>query len=309
MMKDSDKILIRQNNGHTIKVTHYYCQKHPRAAVLILHGMAEHQERYRDFAQYLNDKGFDCYTYNHRGHGTECKLSDLGYFGAKNGDRLIVEDAIMVSQYIKKNNRCHSFFLFGHSMGAVIARNVIQSFDSYNGVILCGSPYPPRLQIHAGYILASVIKHTRGTKHISPYLNSLMFGGKKYFSLSSRTAYDWLSRSNPVVGAYIHDPYCGFTCTASFYYDFLKLLINAAKKNLVRLTRTELPLYIIAGEKDPVGGYGRNTHKFLVFLKRMGFSDITSKLYPECRHELLNELNKEDIYKDIYQWIIKKAEK
>ncbi|MQK95325.1 serine aminopeptidase domain-containing protein, partial [Escherichia coli] len=124
---------------------------------------------------------------------------------------------------------------------------------------------------------------------------------------STRTAFDWLTRSNPVVGAYIHDPYCGFTCTASFYHDLLKLAQNASAKKQIKLTKKELPLYIISGEKDPVGGYGKEIQKFIGTLKKLGFSNVTSKLYPECRHEILNELNNEEVYNDIQTWISKRV--
>jgi alpha-beta hydrolase superfamily lysophospholipase len=191
-------------------------------------------------------------------------------------------------------------------MGSLIARNVIQSYDKYNGVILSGTAYPSKLIIESGLFISRMVKKMKGAKHVSPYISNLMFGGKKYTSLSSRTAFDWLSRSNPVVGAYIHDPYCGFTCTASFYHDLLKFTQHATNKKLIRLTKRDLPLFIISGEKDPVGGYGKEIHKFLSVLKKCEFTNVASKLYPDCRHELLNELNNEDVYSDIQEWLAKR---
>jgi alpha-beta hydrolase superfamily lysophospholipase len=252
------------------------------------------------------NNGYDVFTYDHRGHGTERKLSELGFFGPDKGYQLVVEDAIAVSEYIEQNNRSNKFFLFGHSMGSLIARNVIQLYDKYNGVILCGTAFPAKLLTKSGLFLSELVMKLKGPKHLSPFLSNLMFGGKKYTSLSKRTAFDWLSRSNPLVGAYIHDPYCGYTCTSSFYHDLLKLTQGATKKNHIRLTKTELPLFIISGEKDPVGSYGRDIQKYLSFLKKAGFSNVSSKLYPECRHELLNELNNEEVYFDIQQWISKR---
>ena len=305
-MNEVAYITIKQKDGYNIKLTHYNCSKRPKASILILHGMAEHQKRYHAFSLYLLNNGYDVFIYDHRGHGAERKLSELGYFGSDKGYQLVVEDAILVSDYIERNNRGNKFFLFGHSMGSLIARNVIQQYDSYNGVVLCGTAFPPQFLTTSGLILSKLVKKLKGPKHISPFLNNLMFGGKKYTSLSSRTAYDWLSRSNPVVGAYIHDPYCGFTCTASFYHDLLKLIQGATKKKNIRLTKSELPLYIISGEKDPVGSYGKDIQKYLTILKKAGFSNISSKLYPECRHELLNELNHDEVFADIQQWYAKR---
>lgn len=298
---------IKQKDGYVTKLTHYMCPKKPLASILILHGMAEHQIRYVHFAEYLVNLGYDVYTYDHRGHGKDTLLSELGFFARTNGYQLVIQDAITVSKYISQNNRSTKFVLFGHSMGSIISRNVIQNFDKYNGVILSGSNFPPRALVQSGLIISSLLSKFKGPKHRSPYLNNLMFGGKKYTALSTRTAYDWLSRSNPIVGAYIHDPYCGFVCTSSFYHDLLKLVQKEISKKQIQLTRKDLPLFIISGEKDPVGGYGKEINKFINILKKSGFTNVSSKLYPECRHEILNELNKEDIYSDIQSWISKRC--
>ena len=297
---------IKQKDGYVTKLAHYVYPTKPNASILILHGMAEHQKRYQAFAEYLVNLGYDVFCYDHRGHGTDKKLSDLGYFGPQNGHQLITEDVITISNYIEQNNRCSKFFLLGHSMGSLIARNVIQSYDKYTGVILSGTAYPSNSLTSTGLFISSIIEKFRGPKHISPFLSNLLFGSKKYTSLSTRTAFDWLSRSNPIVGAYIHDPYCGFTCTASFYHDLIKLTQNATKKSQIKLTRKDLPFYIISGEKDPVGGYGKEINKFLSVLRKCEFSDVTSKLYPNCRHEVLNELNNEEVYTDILEWLSKR---
>ncbi|MDF2537918.1 MAG: hypothetical protein K0S76_939 [Herbinix sp.] len=305
-MNDVNYITIKQKDGYITKVTHLGSPNKPKASILILHGMAEHQKRYHVFAKYLSEHGFDVYLYDHRGHGTDKKLSELGFFAADKGYQLVIEDALVVSDYIEKNNRGNKFFLMGHSMGSFIARNVIQTYDKYHGVILSGTAYPPKLLTSGGIFISSLVKKFNGPKHVSPYLSNLLFGNKKYTRLSKRTAYDWLSRSHPVVGSYMHDPYCGFTCTASFYNDLLRLIANASKKKLIRTTKKDMPLYIISGENDPVGGYSKEVKKYVSVLKKMGFINVSSKLYPDCRHELLNEINNEVVYSDILQWLTKR---
>lgn len=305
-MSEVNYISIKQTDGYFTKLTHYLCSYKPKASILILHGMAEHQNRYQPFAGYLVNLGYDVYTYNHRGHGTDKKLSDLGFIAPQSGYKLVVEDAITVSTYIVQNNRCDKFFLIGHSMGSIIARNVIQTYDKYHGVVLSGTPHPSKLLTKPGLIIAGLIKKVKGPKHISPFLNNLMFGGKMYTALSTRTAYDWLTRSNPIVGAYIHDPYSGFICTTAFYYDLLKLIQNATKKKQIRQTRKDLPLLVVSGDKDPVCSYGKDVHKLLSVLKKSDFFNVTSKLYTECRHEVLNEINNEEVYNDIHLWISKR---
>lgn len=305
-MNEVNYISVKQREGYVTKLTHYVCPKTPKASILILHGMAEHQKRYQLFNEYLLGQGYDVYCYDHRGHGTDKMLSSLGFFSAENGFQLVVEDAINVCNYINEDNRCQKFILFSHSMGSLVARNMIQSYDKFSGVILSGTTYPAKIVLSSGLFISAVIKKLKGPKHVSPFLNNLLFGSRKYTSLSTRTAYDWLSRSNPIVGAYIHDPYCGFTCTASFYHDLIRLTQKATTKKLIKETRKDLPIFVISGEKDPVGGYGKEIHKFLSVLKKCEFTNVTSKLYPECRHELLNELNYEEVYSDINAWMIKR---
>lgn len=305
-MNDINYISIKQRDGYITKLSHFSSPKKPVASILILHGMAEHQKRYYMFAKYLVDQGFDVYLYDHRGHGTDKKLSELGFFAPSKGYQLVVEDAIHISEYIEQNNRSNKFFLMGHSMGSAIARNIIQTYDKYSGVILSGTMNPPGFMVKYGLLLSSMVKKLKGAKHISPYISNKLNGGKKYTRLSDRTAFDWLSRSHTVVGAYIHDPYCGFTCTASFYHDMLKLISFSERKNLMKQTKKELPLFVISGEKDPVGSYGKDIKKLLSVYKKIGLTNVTSKLYPDCRHELLNELNNEEVYSDISHWINKR---
>lgn len=297
-------ISIRQNDGYITRLTHYACPQKPKASILILHGAAEHQKRYQDFAEFLVSQSYDVYCYDHRGHGTDKKLSELGYFGPA-GYKTVVGDAINICEYIRSNNRSNKFYLFGHSMGSLIARNVLNSYDKFNGVILCGTANPPWIMLKFGLFLSSAIRKFKGERHYSPLMKKLLFEGKKYTSLSSRTAFDWLSRNNTVVGLYIHDPFCGFTCTASYYYDLLKITSLASNKKMIRAVKKSMPLFIISGDRDPVGGFGKDITRLIERLKKYGFTNISSKIYPDCRHELLNEINNQEVYSDIVQWLEK----
>ena len=133
--------LIKQKDGFITKLTQYVCPTKPKASILILHGMAEHQKRYLSFAEYLVGSGYDVYSYDHRGHGTDKKMSDVGFIASEDGYQLVIQDAIKVSEFIAENNRSNKFFLLGHSMGSIISRNVLQTYDKYTGVILSGSPH------------------------------------------------------------------------------------------------------------------------------------------------------------------------
>lgn len=305
-MSVCNHITIKQKDGYLTKLTCFKSLNRPKASVLILHGMAEHQKRYFTFAGYLNDLGYDVFLYDHRGHGTDKKLSELGFFSSNKGYQLVIDDSIKVSKYIEENNRSKKFFLFGHSMGSLIARNIIQTYNKYNGVILSGTAHPPKYLLNLGLFTTALIKRVKGPRYISPFLKQLLFGNNKYTKLAVRTAYDWLTRNHSVVGEYIHNPYCGFICTSSFYHDLLKITANAASQKLISQTRSDLPIFIISGVMDPVGNYGRDVKRLLSLYKKIGFTNITYKLYSECRHELLNELNKDEVYEDIQHWLSKR---
>lgn len=302
---DSKSEIIVQSDGHKTILHHFYCLEEPKASILILHGMAEHHKRYYNFATFLNIQGFDVYLYDHRGHGTNMIMKDLGYFSDSNGHVKVVNDALEVVQHINEINRSKKLFLFGHSMGSLISRNVIQKYDEFSGVILCGSTHPGKIKTKSGILLTSLIKLFNGPKHRSPFINNMMFGSNAYTSLITRTAFDWLSRNNPSVGAYIHDPYCGYVCTISFYNDLLNIVTRATSAHKMKKTRNTLPIFLIAGDHDPVGNYGKEINHLFSLYKKFGFSRTTIKLYPECRHELLQEINAEEIMKDIVIWIQK----
>lgn len=302
-MGEVNYIRIKQKDNYVTILSHYICDK-PVASVLILHGMAEHQGRYTAFAKYLVSMGYDVFIYNHRGHGTDKKIKELGYIAPNKGYKLLVEDAINISNYINQHNRSDKLFLIGHSMGSLISRNIIQRYNKYNGVILIGTSNPLNFVTKIGLILSFVIKKYRGPKYLSPFLNRLIFGGKNYTSLANRTQFDWLTRRHGVVGAYINDPYCGFICSISFYSDLLMLVSNASKKSLNKQIQKSMPIFIISGEKDPVGGYGIDIKRLYNSYKQLGLTNVSLKLYPDCRHELLNELNYDEVYSDINSWIL-----
>jgi alpha-beta hydrolase superfamily lysophospholipase len=132
-----------------------------------------------------------------------------------------------------------------------------------------------------------------------------MFGSRAYTRLISRTSFDWLSRNNPSVGAYINDPYCGFICTISFYQDLLKLAKLASTSSLMKQTKNTLPLFVISGDQDPVGGYGKEVKRMVTLYKKWGFTNVTLKLYPDFRHELLQEIKSEEVVEDILLWMVK----
>ena len=292
-------ICVPQSGNHT---THLYFSptnnEEIHGNILILHGMAEHHERYMEFIQLLNSEGFDVYAYDHRGHGKATPTTDLGYFAKKDGAAAVVGDAIAICNYIKESARTPKLAVFGHSMGSLILRNVIQQLDTMDCVIICGTTMPPAAMTNAGLKLANMLSFVLGPKRPSPLLNKILFESEDYTKICTRTKSDWLTRDEAIVDKYIEDPYCGFICTTSMYRDLVQFTKNASTPELIQKTRKDLPLYFIAGEQDPVGGFGSQVTELYHLFGSLGFTDTAIKLYPEDRHEILNEFDKETVMQD-----------
>jgi len=298
------QIIIKQKDGYNTSLYFFKsAAETPAGSVLVMHGMAEHYGRYLDFIHALTLQGFDVYTYNHRGHGTDKKLSELGFIARKNGASLVVADALNICNYIKENGRSNKLGIFGHSMGSLILRCLLQKQDNFDCAIASSTTMPPMVVSYAGVTLANLLSLIQGPSKRSEFLQKMMFGGKEYTSLCTRTTYDWLTRDNTVIGRYMDDPYCGFTCTTSFYRDLVVLCKRAATKRNIAKTRKDFPLLLLTGEKDPVGGYSSQLIALQKKYNSLGFTTTSLTIYAEDRHELLNELNSEEVYQDIFNFL------
>ncbi len=299
-----DRITLTQKDKYkTVIYPHFTDSKEVRGSVVILHGMAEHHDRYNEFADYLASHGYDVFLYDHRGHGKDKKYEELGHFAEDNGYRLVISDAIAVLAYIQNNNRGDKLILLGHSMGSLIARCVIAEYDDIDGAVILGTAQEKALRTSFGTFLASAIKLLKGPTYRSPFLANTTTGYKSFSRISNRTKYDWLTRDNSLVGAYINDPYCGYLCTASFYYALIKIPGIASSPKTIRSPRRDLPILVMSGMHDPVGNYGEGVSKYYSLLQKYGYANSQCILYDECRHELLNELNKTEVMADILKWI------
>ncbi len=299
-----EKITLTQKDKYqTVIYPHFTNDKEVKGSVVILHGMAEHHERYNGFADFLAAKGYDVFLFDHRGHGKDKKYEELGHIADDNGYRLVISDAIAVLTYVKNNNRGKKLILLGHSMGSLIARSLLGEYDDVDGAVLLGTAHQGAMKTGLGCFLASCIKVLKSPTHRSPFLANATTGYKSFARISNRTKFDWLTRDNSLVGLYINDPYCGYMCTASFYYDLIKLTQIASSTRTIKRVRRDLPVLIMSGLDDPVGDYGEGVSKFYATLQRCGFTASQCVIYDECRQELLNELNKEDVMADILKWL------
>ncbi|MDD3123530.1 MAG: lysophospholipase [Candidatus Izemoplasmatales bacterium] len=276
----------------------------PVGAFLISHGMAEHIERYDDFARLLAENGYIVYGHNQRGHkDTILSKQDYGYMGDGNNFDILVTDLSEICDIIKKEHPDLPIFLFGHSMGSFVSQRFAQLYGAkISGLIICGSSRNPNALLNMGLLIANCVCKFKGRRYRSNLLNDLSFKAYNKVFKPNRTEFDWLNRDEKEVDKYINDPYCGGIFTAAYFKDFFKGLkdINANYE----LVRNDLPLLIISGSDDPVGACGKNSTKLYDTYIKKQMNDVTFKLYNEARHEILLELCKDEVRTDILNWLI-----
>ena len=270
----------------------------------IIHGMAEHTDRYEEFAKFLTTIGFAVYASEHVVHGRSVKSDDdLGYFGEKDGWKAFINDAHTVTIRAKKEFPGVPVVLFGHSMGSFVARCYISEFaDDIDAAIICGTS-GPNPAAGMGIFLANTVAKIKGSRHKSKLINSVAFGTyNKRSAQKDDNGFGWLSTDREVVKKYNADPLCGFLFTAKGFTDLFNVLDSASKKECFEKTPQKLPIYIISGKEDPVGSYGPGVEKVYNEYVKTGHSKVTMKLYDRMRHEILNEFGKEEVYVNIAQW-------
>lgn len=272
--------------------------------VHILHGMAEHSLRYDRFAHYLNTLGAAVYAQDHRGHGQSAADGELGYFAPKDGWSRVVLDSLEITGMIGEIHPEVPHFLFGHSMGSFIARSLmIDNSHLYDGVILSGTAADKGLLARAGRLIALTKSRFNGGRRPDPLLDDLSFGSFAKHFPDRKTDFDWLSRDEEEIRKYNDDPLCGFICTSRFFVDLLDGIARANDESKAALIRSDLPLFLISGEEDPVGDFGKGVKKVYELYQKAGIRDLRMNLVLEGRHELLNETNYRDIYATIGTWL------
>ncbi len=283
-------------------------QTNAKGVVQIVHGMCEYKERYEGFIDYLTQNGYIVFAHDHRGHGGSVTANEnLGYFGDKKGEA-IVDDAALVTDEIRRLYPGLSVTLFGHSMGSLVVRAYIQKYEEkIDKLIVCGSPSKNSLA-GFGLMLNGVISAFRGKKYRSRLMaNASTGGGDDKFPGEGKNA--WLTRDKTVVEKYNADEKCNFIFSCNGFSNLLHLVKNAYKKKKYPAKHSDLPIFFMAGADDPVIGSEKKWLAAQQFLRDVGYKNVTGKSYPKMRHEILNELGKEEVYADALAFIEKSAEK
>lgn len=276
-----------------------------KGVVQLAHGMAETAKRYERFAEVLVKDGFIVYANDHRGHGkTAGSLKEVGYLADKDGFEWLVKDIHQLSRLIKQEYPDLPLFLLGHSMGSFAVQRYIMLYgNDLKGAILSGSNGKQGIMLRIATLLAGKEVKRHGRKAASEKMNQMFFGSYNDKFKPNRTDFDWLSRDKEEVDKYVEDPFCGAVFTGGFFYDFTSGLKELEDKENLNLIPKNLPIYIFSGDKDPVGKYGKGVTRLYNTYKKYGIKDVSLKLYPGGRHEMLNEINRDEVMKDAVDWI------
>ena len=276
----------------------------PKAVVQIIHGIAEFVERYDAFANYLTSHGFLVVAEDHMGHGQSINGEGIqGYFHG--GWFTAIEDTMELMHRTRKEYSGGPYVLFGHSMGSFMARTILCKYpdSGIHAAIICGTGWQPAFALPALIKVVEGICKKGDETQPNEKLQGMVFGSYNKKVEHPRTPFDWLTRDAKIVDEYIAHPLCGFTASAGLLREMMKGIYFIEQPGNLAAMRKDLPVFFIAGGDDPVGPYGKGVRKCAEVFRKTGMTDVTTKIYPLCRHETLNEINKEEVYGDVLQWI------
>ncbi|MGL4913736.1 MAG: alpha/beta fold hydrolase, partial [Romboutsia sp.] len=253
----------------------------------------------------LTDSGYVVYINDHRGHGKTAKIiENVGCLAENDGFTYLVEDMNILTKIIKEEYKNLPIYLFGHSMGSFASQRYVMKYSNdIEGLILSGSNGKHGLILNVAEKLIKYEIKKNGRKYRSKRLDNLIFGGNNKKFKSPRTEFDWLSRDEKEVDKYIEDEFCGVLFTCGFFEDFIKGLKELEKEENIKKIPCDLPIYIMSGDKDPIGKNGKGVLRLKNQYRELGVKDLDCTLYKDGRHEMLNEINKDDVIKDILLWI------
>ena len=277
-----------------------------RGIFQIIHGMQEYINRYERFANFLCDQGFVVTGEDHLGHGeTAPTKEELGYFAEKDADTIVVRDAHRLKKMTQEEYPNLPYFVLGHSMGSFIARKYLCMYGSgITGAIIMGTGVMPGAVTGFGKFLCSFLSLFKGQHGKSRLITNISFGAYLKKIENPRTDKDWLTHDPAIVDAYLADPFCMFDFTLNGYHTLFSVLHYVCREKNLTTIPEKLPIFVCAGEEDPVGNYGEGPTKVAETYKKLGIKDVTLKLYPQMRHEVLNEIGHEAVDEDILNWLL-----
>lgn len=281
----------------------------PRAVLQISHGVAEYILRYEPLAEYLTARGLAVAGHDHLGHGGSVAPGGTRlYFGPKGSWNWVVDDLYARYNLLKRQFPDIPLFLLGHSMGSFLARTYLIRYPgTVDGCIIMGTGQMSAALVDAGRAVAALERRRVGEDQTSPVVERLAFGAYNKRFAPNRTGFDWLSLNEENVDRYIADPLCGGNASIGLFREMLGGLRFIARPENLKKMNANTPVLFVSGAMDPVGDCGKGVRRAYRSFLRAGARDVSLQLYPELRHEILNEDCREDIFRDLYLWLTERA--
>lgn len=279
----------------------------PICVVQILHGMAEHMERYDEFARFLAEQGILVVGNDHLGHGKTVSENDgvYGYFCEQDPATVVVRDVHRLKKIIQEENLGVPYILMGHSMGSFMVRDYLTRYGTgIDGAIILSTGDNSNAMLSLGKFLAGMEGLIHKQTHKSGFLNAIVFGSYLKRIPEKRTTIDWFTNDTDVIDKYLEDKQCGFTFTINGFKTVFELSKRCNDKKALNKIPKKLPVLIAAGTEDPVGNYGVAPQKVYDTYLNLDMTKVQLKMYKGARHELVNETNRESICKDLLNWIL-----
>lgn len=280
----------------------------PVCIMQIVHGMAEYIDRYGEFAAYLAERDILVVGDDHLGHGkTVAEGEPYGYFCREDAATVLVRDEHRLKKMIQEQYPGVPYIILGHSMGSFITRNYLMRYGTgIDGALIVGTGMQSKAVLMCARVLAVIQGLFCGEKYVSRLVDKAAFGVYNKKIQNRSTPFDWLSRNEDNVRDYINDPMCGFIFTVNGFKTLFELIWRLHDREGLKKMPVNLPVFFLAGEDDPVGDYGRSVERVYRSFCDLGMENVQIKLYPKDRHEILNEVDRKDIYGDIYRWILQR---
>lgn len=302
--KRTDK-LASEYDGLLLEVLTLIPDTKIKGVLQIAHGMSEHKERYLPFMKFMAEHGYAAVICDHRGHGKSVKdEAELGYFYGGGGNA-VVQDLHQVTKWAKELFPGKKFFLLGHSMGTLVARNYIKEYDFELDKLILTGPPSKNPAVDMGLLLARIQKKIKGDHYRSEEIQKIAFGGYARKFKEEKSGSAWICSDEEVVKAYDDSKLCGFTFTTDGFEGLFLLLKGTYSKKGWKMQKPELPVLFLGGSEDPCIGDGRKFVQEMQFLKSVGYKHVTGKSYPGMRHEILNERGKEKVFENILAYLEK----
>lgn len=299
---------LSADNKTQIHAVEWKPEKEIIGVIQIAHGVTEHILRYEQFAEFFTQKGFVVVGNDHLGHGTSiAKNSKPMYFGPKNSWNFVVQDIETCRKMTKEKYSDIPYVLLGFSLGSFLVRTYLIDYakEPIDASIIMGTGYIPNFKIAIAKMIANNEAKKVGEENTSPVIKSLTFETYNKLFKPNRTECDWLCSNEKAIDEYLADPLRGKNYSAGLFIELLSGMQYTSNLKNIKKMNKKIPIFLLSGDKDPVGEFGKGVIKTFDILRKAGIENVDIKLYKDLRHDILHEKNRNNIYADIYNWLEK----